>query len=96
MNIDKYTENDNRLTLTTSANEPTLVLEPLETCLFQYWSFYNPFSYIMDLTADLPVTLVVKAANQRIADQTVECVLGWTVRKLKRHLENVYPSKPVS
>lgn len=50
----------------------------------------------MDLTAEVPVTLVVKAANQRIADQTVECVLGWTIRKLKQHLENVYPSKPVS
>lgn len=48
----------------------------------------------MDLAADLPVTLVVKAANQRVADQTVECVLGWTIRKLKQHLENVYPSKP--
>lgn len=48
----------------------------------------------MDLTADLPVTLVVKAANQRVADQTVECVLGWTIRKLKQHLESVYPSKP--
>lgn len=48
----------------------------------------------MDLAADLPVTLVVKAANQRVADQTVECVLGWTIRKLKQHLESVYPSKP--
>ncbi|XP_076449741.1 homocysteine-responsive endoplasmic reticulum-resident ubiquitin-like domain member 2 protein [Babylonia areolata] len=48
----------------------------------------------MDLTADLPVTLVVKAANQRVADQTVECVLSWTIRKLKQHLESVYPSKP--
>lgn len=48
----------------------------------------------MELAANLPVTLVVKAANQRVADQTVECVLGWTIRKLKQHLENVYPSKP--
>ncbi|KAK7114907.1 homocysteine-responsive endoplasmic reticulum-resident ubiquitin-like domain member 2 protein [Littorina saxatilis] len=48
----------------------------------------------MNLAADLPVTLVVKAANQRVADQTVECVLGWTIRKLKQHLETVYPSKP--
>ena len=50
----------------------------------------------MDLAADLPVTLVIKAPNQRVGDQTVECMLGWTVRKLKQHLTNVYPSKPVS
>jgi hypothetical protein len=42
-----------------------------------------------------PVTLVVKAANQKIADQTVECALDWTVKKLKQHLATVYPSKPV-
>ena len=51
---------------------------------------------MMDLAADLPVTLVIKAPNQRVGDQTVECMLGWTVRKLKQHLTNVYPSKPVS
>ena len=50
----------------------------------------------MDLASDLPVTLVIKAPNQRVGDQTVECMLGWTVRKLKQHLTNVYPSKPVS
>ncbi|XP_046563775.1 LOW QUALITY PROTEIN: homocysteine-responsive endoplasmic reticulum-resident ubiquitin-like domain member 2 protein [Haliotis rubra] len=48
---------------------------------------------MMDL-GDNPVTLIVKAPNQRIADQTVDCFLEWTVRKLKEHLENVYPSKP--
>jgi hypothetical protein len=42
------------------------------------------------------VTLVVKAANQKIADHTVECALNWTVKKLKQHLATVYPSKPVS
>jgi hypothetical protein len=42
-----------------------------------------------------PVTLVVKAPNQKIADQTVECALGWTVKKLKQHLAAVYPSKPI-
>ncbi|XP_033753989.1 homocysteine-responsive endoplasmic reticulum-resident ubiquitin-like domain member 2 protein isoform X2 [Pecten maximus] len=47
----------------------------------------------MDL-GDSPITLVIKAPNQRLEDQTVECMLGWTVRKLKKHLENVYPSKP--
>ena len=49
----------------------------------------------MDL-GELPVTIVIKAPNQRIGDHTVECMLGWSVKKLKRHLEEVYPSKPVS
>lgn len=49
---------------------------------------------MMDLAADLPVTLVIKAPNQRVGDQTVECMLGWTVRKLKQHLTTVYPSQP--
>ncbi|XP_077982201.1 homocysteine-responsive endoplasmic reticulum-resident ubiquitin-like domain member 2 protein [Glandiceps talaboti] len=40
------------------------------------------------------ITLVVKAPNQKIDDQTVECAAGWTVRKLKNHLAEVYPSKP--
>ncbi|XP_052063584.1 homocysteine-responsive endoplasmic reticulum-resident ubiquitin-like domain member 2 protein [Mytilus californianus] len=44
--------------------------------------------------AELPVTLVIKAPNQRVGDHTVECMLGWTVKKLKAHLEEVYPSKP--
>ncbi|XP_041375819.1 homocysteine-responsive endoplasmic reticulum-resident ubiquitin-like domain member 2 protein [Gigantopelta aegis] len=43
---------------------------------------------------DNPVTLVVKAPNQRIEDQTIDCFLDWTVRKLKEHLEAVYPSNP--
>ncbi|KAL4234452.1 Homocysteine-responsive endoplasmic reticulum-resident ubiquitin-like domain member 1 protein [Mactra antiquata] len=43
---------------------------------------------------DLPVTIVIKAPNQRIDDQTVDCMLDWTVRKLKQHLTDVYPSKP--
>ena len=45
---------------------------------------------------DNPVTLVVKAPNQRIEDQTIDCFLDWTVKKLKEHLEAVYPSNPVS
>ncbi|KAL3858899.1 hypothetical protein ACJMK2_009148 [Sinanodonta woodiana] len=45
----------------------------------------------MDLDS---VTLVIKAPNQRFEDHTVECMLGWTVGKLKRHLQDVYPSKP--
>ena len=49
----------------------------------------------MELGSDLPVTLVIKAPNQRIEDQTVDCMLGWTVKKLKEHLRTVYPNKPV-
>ena len=44
----------------------------------------------------LPVTLVVKAPNQKVADHTVECEHDWTIKKLKEHLSQVYPSKPVS
>lgn len=46
----------------------------------------------MDLT--VPVTLIVKAPNQQIEDQTVKCELSWTILKLKGHLSEVYPSKP--
>ncbi|KAL5022344.1 hypothetical protein ScPMuIL_001499 [Solemya velum] len=44
--------------------------------------------------ADIPVTLTIKAPNQRVDDIAVECMLGWTVRKLKQHLESVYPNSP--
>lgn len=44
----------------------------------------------------LSVTLIVKAPNQQIEDQTVKCELSWTILKLKGHLSEVYPSKPVS
>lgn len=40
------------------------------------------------------MTLVVKAANQKYNDQTIECEGSWTVRKLKSHLSEVYPCKP--
>ena len=48
------------------------------------------------LNLQMPVTLVVKAPNQKIQDLTIECGLEWTIRKLKEHLSTVYPSKPVS
>lgn len=48
----------------------------------------------MEMT--IPVTLIVKAPNQQIDDQTVKCELSWTIHKLKSHLSEVYPSKPVS
>lgn len=45
---------------------------------------------------DNPVTLVIKAPNQKYDDQTINCYQNWTVEKLKAHLSDVYPSKPVS
>ncbi|KAF2897155.1 hypothetical protein ILUMI_09021 [Ignelater luminosus] len=42
----------------------------------------------------VPVTLIVKAPNQQIEDQTIKCELSWTINKLKQHLSEVYPSKP--
>ncbi|XP_028836576.1 homocysteine-responsive endoplasmic reticulum-resident ubiquitin-like domain member 2 protein [Denticeps clupeoides] len=51
----------------------------------------------MDQSAgDSPVTLVIKAPNQKYDDQTINCFLNWTVEKLKKHISNVYPSKPSS
>ncbi|XP_027531472.1 homocysteine-responsive endoplasmic reticulum-resident ubiquitin-like domain member 2 protein isoform X6 [Neopelma chrysocephalum] len=41
-----------------------------------------------------PVTLIIKAPNQKYTDQTISCFLEWTVGKLKTHLSKVYPSKP--
>ncbi|XP_029308360.1 homocysteine-responsive endoplasmic reticulum-resident ubiquitin-like domain member 2 protein [Cottoperca gobio] len=45
---------------------------------------------------DSPVTLVLKAPNQKYDDQTINCFLNWTVERLKSHISNVYPSKPLS
>eukprot|EP00076_Gallus_gallus_P009201 XP_004939592.1 homocysteine-responsive endoplasmic reticulum-resident ubiquitin-like domain member 2 protein isoform X3 [Gallus gallus] len=41
-----------------------------------------------------PVTLIIKAPNQKYTDQTINCFLDWTVGRLKSHLSDVYPSKP--
>jgi hypothetical protein len=41
------------------------------------------------------VTLIVKAPNQQIEDQNIECQSSWSVRQLKGHLSEIYPSKPV-
>jgi len=38
--------------------------------------------------------VIVKAANQKYNDQTIECQGSWTVKKLKAHLAEVYPCKP--
>ncbi|XP_023265664.1 homocysteine-responsive endoplasmic reticulum-resident ubiquitin-like domain member 2 protein [Seriola lalandi dorsalis] len=45
---------------------------------------------------DSPVTLVIRAPNQKYGDQTINCYQNWTVEKLKAHLSDVYPSKPSS
>ncbi|XP_013868593.1 homocysteine-responsive endoplasmic reticulum-resident ubiquitin-like domain member 2 protein isoform X2 [Austrofundulus limnaeus] len=45
---------------------------------------------------DSPVTLVIRAPNQKYNDQTINCYPNWTVEKLKAHLSDVYPSKPSS
>lgn len=45
---------------------------------------------------DSPVTLVIKAPNQKYEDQTINCFLNWTVERLKSHISSVYPSKPLS
>lgn len=45
---------------------------------------------------DSPVILVIRAPNQKYSDQTINCYQNWTVEKLKAHLSDVYPSKPVS
>ena len=42
------------------------------------------------------ITLIVKAANQSVADIHVECNMDWTVLKLKENLALSFPSKPVS
>ena len=41
------------------------------------------------------VTIIVKAPNQQIADQIIQCNHSWTIKKLKDYLTEVYPSKPV-
>lgn len=42
-----------------------------------------------------PLILVVKAPNQKIEDQKIECTGDWTVNELKRHLSKVYPTNPM-
>ncbi|XP_036071705.1 homocysteine-responsive endoplasmic reticulum-resident ubiquitin-like domain member 2 protein isoform X2 [Oryzias melastigma] len=45
---------------------------------------------------DSPVTLIIKAPNQKYEDQTINCFLNWTVERLKSHISKVYPSRPLS
>lgn len=41
------------------------------------------------------IELILKTPNQRIDDIQLKCNEEWTVKMLKDHLQNVYPSKPV-
>ncbi|XP_026699659.1 homocysteine-responsive endoplasmic reticulum-resident ubiquitin-like domain member 2 protein isoform X3 [Athene cunicularia] len=54
----------------------------------------EPASSMDQSVVDHPVTLIIKAPNQKYTDQTIKCFLDWTVGKLKSHLSKVYPSKP--
>jgi len=40
------------------------------------------------------VNIVVKATNQPVADQTIQCKLQWSVRRLKKQLSDVHPIRP--
>ena len=40
------------------------------------------------------VKLTIKAPNQQIKDQVVQCDIGWTIGRLKEYLSEIYPSKP--
>lgn len=42
-----------------------------------------------------PVTLIIKDPTLQI-DKTVECGMSWTIERLKNHIYDVYPNKPVS
>lgn len=46
--------------------------------------------------AEGSVTIIVKAPNQQFADQTIECEVSWTIKRLKNYLSEVYPNQPVS
>ncbi|KFM63050.1 hypothetical protein X975_24714, partial [Stegodyphus mimosarum] len=43
----------------------------------------------------MEIQLVIKAPNQNVEDQIIYCNLDWTVQKLKNHLSEVYPNKPI-
>ncbi|KAL2733210.1 homocysteine-responsive endoplasmic reticulum-resident ubiquitin-like domain member 2 protein [Vespula maculifrons] len=42
------------------------------------------------------VKLIIKAPNQQIKDQLINCDIGWSIGRLKEYLSEVYPSKPES
>lgn len=55
---------------------------------------YQFSSIIMDPLNCIELTL--KTPNQRFDDIRLKCNEDWTIKKLKEHLQDVYPSKPVS
>ncbi|CAK9833690.1 Homocysteine-responsive endoplasmic reticulum-resident ubiquitin-like domain member 2 protein [Anthophora retusa] len=40
------------------------------------------------------IKVIIRAPNQQIKDQVINCDIEWTVGQLKEHLSDVYPSKP--
>ena len=60
--------------------------------------FYNRLKidcFCSIMSEDSKVKLLIKAANQKYEDFPVECELNWTVKRLKAHLHQFYPTKPV-
>ena len=41
------------------------------------------------------IELTLKTPNQRVNDIQLKCREDWTIKNLKEHLQDVYPSKPV-
>lgn len=48
------------------------------------------------MSSSTAITLIIKAPNQKIDDQSIDCDLEWKVNRLKLHIATVYPTKPVS
>jgi hypothetical protein len=46
--------------------------------------------------AEAVVKLIIKAPNQQITDQVVQCDSDWTIGRLKEYLLEIYPNNPVS
>uniref|UniRef100_A0A1W7RAE0 Homocysteine-responsive endoplasmic reticulum-resident ubiquitin-like domain member 2 n=1 Tax=Hadrurus spadix TaxID=141984 RepID=A0A1W7RAE0_9SCOR len=40
------------------------------------------------------VKVLIKTPNQKVNDQSLECLLDWTVNRLKLHISETYPGKP--
>lgn len=40
------------------------------------------------------VKVLIKTPNQKVGDQLLECLLDWTVNRLKLHISETYPGKP--
>jgi len=40
------------------------------------------------------ITLKIKAPNQEYDDQSVECVINWSIKEVKDHLSSIYPGQP--